>query len=581
MMLKRSLNKFCPPSNFFLFTLKKQTPLTLLVTAFSLLVCPGVLLNEISTRLEYSRSVNMQDYFVGFSLAIFIISLALMVLLTTVNLNFLNSKKAGDVFHALPLTRNQLIFLRVIPSFIGAAFAMVICFASLAIINFMPHIDGVDTATVIMTFFAMLVMLFLSTLYTSVFAVLSGTVVDFIIAIGAVTAAIPIIYTIGINWLDNMAVGVVWNDNYLAYRYTSPFIFAGVTVAQLADNYATPIRENFWKVGSEFNFITVTITLILIAVLGLLISKLFKVRKSETAGEAYSFRFVPHIISFLVSVVGGYLLAYIFTGRGFSSFEFWVFFVIGAILCSITAGVIFSRGFKTVKISVIRGVCAVAISIFLCVCLIFCSGYAEKYIPKAEDIVSISVGNSSEAVFYDNFDIILDIHKAALKYEIEGAEKSDLEDDEKIDEKGYYTLANSITGIRFEYTLKSGRKVTRRYFNLYGTEYEELFIRYMLSEEYLARFSRVDSSKEGVNVYYTSGSGDQKGLSTAILKSQAAELMATYAEELRAAEKEAFYEPCDLIELYGVSQNYYNTVLTIPTSFTKTRAIIEGYTFAE
>ena len=52
-------------------------------------------------------------------------------------------------------------------------------------------------------------------------------------------------------------------------------------------------------------------------------------------------------------------------------------------------------------------------------------------------------------------------------------------------------------------------------------------------------------------------------------------------EVLSQAQKEAFYEPCELIELYGVNSSYYNTVLTIPASFQRTREIISKYTFTE
>ena len=37
--------------NFFLFTLRKQTPMTLLLTAFALLICPGTLLREANDDL--------------------------------------------------------------------------------------------------------------------------------------------------------------------------------------------------------------------------------------------------------------------------------------------------------------------------------------------------------------------------------------------------------------------------------------------------------------------------------------------------------------------------------------------------
>ncbi len=580
-----SLNKKNRVLNFFTFTLKKQTPLTLLVTAFGLLICPGVLINVIFDAFEYTTP-NMNDYFEGFATGIFVIALGLMVLLTVSNFSFLYSKKSGDVFHSLPLTRNELVLTRMLASFVGAFFTMTACYAGLCIVNLLPTVYGVDAGTVAATFGAMCVMLFMCTVFTTLFAVCSGGIFDFIVAAGAVNLGIPAIYAIFLNFLENNSYGVVWNNGGSAYTYTTPYLYAGLKVFEIPDQGVDEIAKYFWKNGAQLNWFTVVEVLVFTAACLIALLKLFSVRRSETAGEAYSFRFMPHIISLLVSIVGGYLLAYIFTGSGFDSADFWLFFIIGAALCSITAGAIFTRGFKTVKASLIRSAVAVALTIALCIGFLFYSDHEENYIPEKARIESITVGYNEEAVFTDNFDIILDIHKAALEDLNSNSLYNDDEMKDIYEMPSKYTLANTIDNIYFSYKMKNGKEVTRRYYNLVASELDPLFIKYMQSDEYIARYLDFEGIDTMVEINYTDYGEvidyDNKNYETRytlITPETTVALMQAYAKELKNADESAFYEACDLIEVYGLNDKSYSENFRVPESFTETRAILQSIEF--
>ena len=80
--------------NFFTFTLKKQTPLTILVTAFALLFCPGTLLSQIMERIANygiasDKRPDMNGYFLGYTIGIFVVGIGLSLLLTASNFSFL------------------------------------------------------------------------------------------------------------------------------------------------------------------------------------------------------------------------------------------------------------------------------------------------------------------------------------------------------------------------------------------------------------------------------------------------------------------------------------------------------------
>ncbi len=574
--------------NFFTHTLKKQTPVTLLVTAFCLILCPGLLLSAILERLEnypliYQNKPEMQDYFMEYTVVIFIVALALMLLLTVINFGFLFSKKSGDVFHALPLKRNELLFTRMLSSFIGAAFTMTLSYGSIFVVNLMPGIVPMELTTMVTVYIAMLLLLFMCTVFTTVFAVCSGGIFDFIIALGGINCGIPAVYYIFLNLLEHNAYGVSLDSIEAGICYTTPFAFSVLNVMELAGHGAKEIGKYFWVTHSQINFIAVIIFILFTALCIYGAAKLFFIRKSETAGEAYSFKIIPHIISVLVSIVGGYLLGYIFTGSGFDDFGFWLFFIIGVILASITAGAIFTRGFKTVRISMIRSAVAVGISLILCFTMLVSAGYIQEYIPKEESIEKITVGYEGETVFTDDFDIIIALHKAALgNFEDDNGDIVNY--DEPTAERGseYSTVIDQFDSIRIHYYLKNGRVVERQYNGLTEAEYDPYFLRYARSEAYLANFLDFEGTADTVEVTYNDWSvednkyiGDSYAM---ITPSQAKAILTAYTEELRSAPDSAFYEECDIISIWGIGSSSKSGI-RIPQSFEKTRELISEIEF--
>ncbi|MBO7218017.1 MAG: hypothetical protein J6V50_04880, partial [Clostridia bacterium] len=275
-----------------------------------------------SYGFDTDKSPNMESYYLGYTIGIFAVGIGLSLLLTISNFGFLYSKKSGDVFHALPLTRYELLTVRMAAAFIGGAFTMTLSYASLALINMMPGVISIAASTVLATYGFMLLMLLLLTVFTTLFAICSGGIFDFLIAIGGINVAIPILYLVFQNVLDNNSYGVAYRVED-GIKYTSPFVFAFYWVIEIAE---MGVRDAFSHFLSAYGAINIFDTALLVIFSGLMVFalyRLFKVRRSETAGEAYSFSFMPHVISVLVSIVGGYAIGYIFTGNGFNDFDFW------------------------------------------------------------------------------------------------------------------------------------------------------------------------------------------------------------------------------------------------------------------
>ncbi len=580
--------------SFFTHTLKKQTPVTLLVTAFCLIISPGLLLSTIIEQLKYPTGIpsayrekpEMSAYFNEFTMVIFIISLLLMLLLVIINFNFLFAKKTGDVFHALPLRRNELLFTRMLSSFVGAAFTLTLSYGSLAVVNLMPSIVPVEFSTVLWVYIAMLLGLFMCTAITTLFAVCSGGIFDFIIALGGINCGIPVIYYLFLNLLENNAYGVRFLNQEQGLYYTSPYVFAVMNVFDLSNTGAEEIANGFFKTHSQLNFISVIIFILFTVLCLFAVSRLFYVRKSETAGESYSFGIVPHIISVLVSIVGGYVLGYIFTGHGFDDIDFWLFFIFGVILTSITAGAIFTRGFKTVKVSMIRSAVSVALAVLLTFSMLFAAGYIEGYVPKTDKIEKITVGYDEETVFTENFDIPMDIHRAALGRNWNSGENSAVYD--KPFTNSRQNIIDSFDAIRINYYLKNGNQVTRQYNGLYNSDFDKYFIRYIKSDEYMKKFTEFGEIDEKIEVEYNAWNNEMSTYETRyamITPSHAKAILESYVEEFKAADDSAFSEGGNVISLWGINnlinKNSSLNGICVPESFKNTNAIISEIEFMD
>ena len=151
------------------------------------------------------------------------------------------------------------------------------------------------------------------------------------------------------------------------------------------------------------------------------------------------------VISLIVSFVASIILGILFSGQDFLTPSFWIFALIGSVLAAITYGAIASRGFKTVKKSLlISGIAfALVITVFLCFAT---GGFGfETKIPKEEDIKEAFVSFSGEQVTFKENELALvtTLH-------------SDL-----VDGKG--NSEEFLRYVNIDYTLKNGSQLHRAY----------------------------------------------------------------------------------------------------------------------
>lgn len=563
MTLKICSRKGSAAQSFFRFSLKKQTPFALLFLVITLLICPAMLLREIFngfSSLGYIHRNDMEGYFAGYTTGIFLVSVLLLLVLLLVNFGFLFSKKAGDIYHALPLTRNKLVFTRGIAALVGAVFNMTVGFLALCIVNFLPVMESVSLSLVLSTYFMSLLFIILLWAFSLIFVVCSGGYFDFIIALFAVNGGAPAITAIFINLFENCAEGL--SPSYDSLIYTTPFAYTTYKLAAHADRYGEANVLNI----DRFTIFSAIICLLFTALFIYIVARLFKIRKSETAGEAYSFKFVPHIIGFIISAVGGYIVGLVTTFNSFESLDFWLFFIVGALVCSVAFGAIATRGFKTVKPSFIRGSAAIAVMLVAAILVSHGAKTSADFVPKEEDIARIELNDYDGIVFEDNFSVITRMHAQIVEninndYHDEAAKEPE--------------IIGNLDSFRVKYILKNGRAVERDYFYHYicrDNLYDDM-LDIMKTEEFVSKYYEAAKSEKGYVTLTSYEYKNYEGQSLAIINTAVAkEFVEIYQKEMADADLGIFGEDCLCLYIDGDTHQ----PIYIPTSFSNSLAFLEG-----
>ena len=564
MTSKISLVKKHPVFSFFKFTLKKQTPLTLLVSAFTLLLCPGILLRDANDDLIREYNLGYWE-FATYSFIILAAAVALVCMLLLLNFNFLFNKKAGDMYNALPLTRNQLLLSRSISAFIGGLFLMSVSYAGLVLVNFLPTVEGVGVVTATNTYLFMLLSLMVLTAFCLLFGVCCGGYFDTVIAFATVNVAPVIIVTFIFSFVQESTVGLVFDSQYLVYL--TPIAVVFYKLMNLTTQLERP--ENVIHAIAKTNAVTVIGLIVFGALCVFAAIKLFGKRKSETAGEAYAFKFMPIIISLLVSMVGGFVIAILLTGDYSINGGFWFFFIACSVLCSIAIGAITNRGFKKVKGSIITGAVAAALMATLVISGLYIADYAENRIPKAQSVKQVFIG---EIDFTEHKELVVSLHKGIIE---------SLNEELQIEYGDFPEIVNNFDNFNFNYVMKNGGIMKRNYWYRSPdmSKLHKDILTLMQTDNFFEKYEQCIVAEPNyalINVHShstkfgTMEEGEEQ--KNAILTEKEAEyLISLFKKEMQVADISVFKE-----ETYGISVSGNEWCeLYIPRSFTETIGFLE------
>ncbi len=435
MMQKISLNKSA--FNVFGFTLKKNLGFSLVAAILSIMVSPVYIYSVIKDYLSsYSKLIyrfeNMQ---ILFSTLMAIAATLFLIILLFINFSFLFSKSASDYFHALPLKRWELLVARFMASFVSSLIPLTVGYIGTFAITLLSFVEANPFLCIKAYLFTVLMMLLLG-LFTLIFIIISGGVFDSIIGFVAVNLGLPIIVAYISNLCAEHIYGFVGDLDFEAgiLSYTTPFAYPLIK-----------LLLGLTGEGAFFSIKSILGSIAQIIIWGGISVILYKNRKAEKLGGSYAFKFMPELIGLIVSAIGLFFFGYLF-GESPANAIYWIMGSIGAIITAVVYSLIINRGFKKVKKAIAFG--GLASLVLICVNLGIkydITGYRYN-LPKAEQIESVNIQSGVIDINVRNIDLALELNRSIVN------EHSD----------DY--LGNDRTNMfTFEYTLKDGRTVTRRY----------------------------------------------------------------------------------------------------------------------
>ncbi len=518
---KTSLNKSA--FNMFSFTLKKNLGFTLIASILALVLSPVYLYNTIKEYIEsYDKLIyNFSELFFIFSIVMAVAATAFLMVLLYINFSYLYKKSASDFFHALPMKRSTLLCVRFLGSFVAAIIPLTLSYIGAFSLTFLDYVSA-DRGIIIQIYLFTVAMMFMLGLFTLLFIVTAGGVFDSIIALLAVNVGIPIIALFISGLCRSHLYGFDYSGDLepAILSYTTPFGYAIVRLIYiLAQDKTAPFFIWYKVLG------TVAVTIALAAVVLLCYNR----RKSEKVGGAYAFKIIPEIIGAIVSALGLFVMAYIFSSEP-DEISFWIAGAVGAGVACVVYFLIINRGFKKVKNSLI--VAAVALIALLITNLgirfdIF--GWEYK-LPKTDEIASVTVRLHGEDIKVKNIPLAVELNREIIKGHNDKSYR-----DNYIHDNFY-----------FEYTLKNGETVTRRYdVERPVAEAQKLsLINQELSRQLLEdynEFKKLNCQDWNIDGYFYDADANYIGdFSTQISEENTEKLILAYIEDLKTIDLNYF-----------------------------------------
>lgn len=561
-MSSKSLNKFHPALNLFFYTVKRTMGLTVLITAFLLLICPGYILMYLSDVTDRVHIYNFNNMIPSVTCFLTVATSGTAVLNLFIDFLFLYSRKSGDLFHSLPVTRGGMFVSRFFASVVPQLIPMALTYISMCVIITLDGITG-SFKMVLAGFVYNILIVLMCCAFTMLFIVCAGSVADLILSFFSYNIGVLLLVLFANEMCCSLLAGFDGRNPSDWLYSVSPFIYGFANQFMLFDESNT-MRQP----------VSFAVNLVLIALVSFLVSYLlYNRRKSERGGISYAYRFIYVICTVVVGLIGGFGLGSIFAGGEYNVF-FWIFAAVGAVLAAITFGAINDRGFKTVKRSVVFGVSsAVIIGAFALVLKLGCFGFTSR-VPKNDSVKSVSVSFGAVNADFEDPSAVTALHKAVVE-------------SEKYDDMYSY--------LRIDYALKNGSTM-ERYFNVDYNDFSEYLLGIIRSDENIQSIREEFAGFEGSNLwiseswYYTedgetSSYDEDKAVFNAYLTSdELNRIIAAYTEDMKKATMDSVNRAYAVeYSISGIDKNgeqIYSEIY-VEEGFEKTKEVIAALKLSE
>lgn len=559
MTLKTSSRKIKPPAGLLKFTLKKNIGILFLLIALVMLVCPGyfwVHLSDFKLQAQLSDA-ELSDMVQIFASIITFFAGAAIILFNFINFSFLYSRRSSDVFHAMPLTRFELLLSRMFAGILFVLIPVIIGYGGLSLIAVLHPELKIRLIGIVICFAYTLATVLVLSPFSMIFIMCAGTVFDLAISFVGGNIAFLVASSIVNIILQNNLIGYGYDYNAQFFLKLSPPVFCGVNLIEYIEN---PV----FSVENAVFFVKCAVIAVIFTVITCI---LYNRRKSESTEKAYAYRFIYIICGVLVTFCFSFGIGMIFSDKCDNPI-FWLFAVLGALLVSIAFGAITDRGFKTVKTSLLIALCSTIImaGVYI-VAASGAFGYSLRT-PSKDSIKHAEIHYFGETIEFDDAALPLSLHSAVAKATVNAGHKSDI-------------YNGTTVTLEFEYSLENNKVFNR----CFATK-PELLKKEM--KTLLTCEDRFDTIKKNMSDMRADSAEIYKavdGSSVSVSKAELEEFIKIYKKELKSAPEELFVSEYNDIVEYSTDDKAYpsaeeNASFYYEMNFETSAGRYIGYSFA-
>lgn len=519
---------------------------TILMLFFAFPICTLLLLEDSyemnSIRSAFTDGVTLNNPW------IMIVTLMIAFFSAMQGFSYLHSKKQIDLYHGIPVKREMMFAVKYVSGVVLYLIPFVI-FAGVSMAIFAIKGVPVFEKPFLQTFFQMLIVTVVFYLFTYTVMIigvlLTGNKVISIFSIVAIMVYGPVIYSTwqfmaSEFWATQYSMDNMWN----VVQWTSPL--------------AVYLRTLMEAVNSQ-NTGNVTIIIIPVVVLTLfflaLAVKLYKKRKSESAGQAIAFPILEPILKLLLvtpfSLLGGIFFSMFSYRGGITWYVFGVVlsFLLGNALIEVVFAFDIRKAFSHKKIWLCNIILIIVVNLFF---IMDIGGY-DTYLPKAEKIESMAVEFNYQGNNFGNYNnniIDKDGHYIdATELQLDTMEIKDFAELYRLTEKqaaymkstgriqlissnGILEGATTPGSMIIRYNLKNGNKVYRSY-RIDFQEDAAAIKKIYETPEYLSAAYGISEKERYDEAYYTTQYQRQGGRTKLPMDAEKiAELSRLYQEDM-------------------------------------------------
>ncbi len=566
MMLKTSSNKLNPFLNMFKITFRSNIGITVLGIIAFLLICPSYTVIAVKNVEVHLRNQWISNWVSGFPLFCAIVSSIAVVGTNLLNFSFMYKRPSADFVDSLPVTRAELFFARTLSSFLVAVIPTFVSLASFGVaLSLMGY--GAYIKNLLISLICILVLTALTSAFSMIFIISSASVFDFLLSFLTVNAGFLVLGIIFLSLLEELLIGYANTSSAVVLRCLSPFFFSfGGFISFLESGNTQALSAGF--------FIKCALLILAFGIFALL---LYKKRKSESAGKAFAYKYLHYVCTVTVAISSAYVFGGIFSEGKTISLLFFTFALIGALLSAVVYCAITSRGFKTVKSSLILG----GISFVVLFITVFAvksdiTGFCKR-IPDKNEIKSAEIEYIGNEAVYKNPEFVLKLHKKLVG-----------------DKSGKYLVKDNHYGndgqtVTLKYNLKNG-KTLKRIYGVHTKPLKSEITEFLSSDE---RFESVknkitlsNAKTVEVNIYKEDENAEiSKDIRSFFTVKEVNKFLEIYKNDLKknGINSETFQgrTALNVTIQWSANQHYYGYYFPLAKEYTETLKYIDSLNLSE